>query len=290
MFKTMPPPPLKTALVVALDHSVSYNENAKLDRWYEDLCSFLRLTCRVYGAVINNTALMFLDDNQYKFDAVIVTDPLIMSRRNKYPALSDKLVSYVEDGGTLIISPYCRLGFGSSVQATDVDSYMERVWGLHWKLGTADTRDFKPNHEANIKDKERWLRVLTGRNMFAAQLEGAKAEEKLFIDPYGDGSPAISAPYGQGRLCWVGDVLLQKATAWIMIVLGDLHTKGPPQHCLPVTVPGPSATAPDPSATSPGPSARHCNPLATDSSFSATTNSSVTASNPSYSYLDLHLS
>jgi hypothetical protein len=243
MSTEIPPSPIKTALIIALDHSVSYNENARLDRWYENLCNMLRRTCKVYGAVINGTALMFLDDAYYKFDAIVVTDPVIMSRRNEYPTLSDKLVSYVEAGGTLIFSPYCRLGFSSNVQATDVESYMERVWGFRWKLSTAETRDFKLNDQAVIKNKEYWLEVLTGRNMFAVQLDGAKIEEKLYVDPHGEGSPAIFAPFGRGHVCWIGDVLLHKATVWIIIVLGDLRVEGPLQDCQPVTPPSRSATS-----------------------------------------------
>lgn len=225
----MQSPPLKTVLIIALDHSFSYSDNSRLDCWYEKLCTLLRQTCRVYGAVINSTALIFLDDDQYKFDAVVLTDPVIMSRRNLYPELTDKLVSYVQDGGTLIFAPYCRLGFGSNVQATDVDSYMERVWGLPWKLGTADTREFKLNDEANIRNGEYWLSMLLGRNIFAVQLDGAEAENKLYIDPDGAGSPAIFASYERGYLCWLGDVLLQKATVWMMIILGNLRPEEQPE-------------------------------------------------------------
>lgn len=123
-----------SVLFILLDKSEPEDIEMVQER-YGPLVTHFSRNCSVFDVRTMYDALTALRENTWK--AVIVLEPIVVGL--KFKPLSDMLVSFVKDGGTLIFEGR----FGRLLRPSDLNKYFRDVWNLSWTYGGALSEEWE---------------------------------------------------------------------------------------------------------------------------------------------------
>ncbi|KAI8966521.1 hypothetical protein F5Y11DRAFT_364184 [Daldinia sp. FL1419] len=153
--------------------------------------------------------------------AIWIVDPDIVTPEHKN--LSNKVVDYVRNGGTVILGGFFSMG----VVPPDFDKWMKDVWGLPWRFGQYVTttvvfqssavgpRDFwRDELAAAYSQKGVFLKNVSPADSWYASPPGSTSESRVFgPSPVGAQTSIAFGRVGRGWLGWTGDIHNQEETA-----------------------------------------------------------------------------
>ncbi|KAF8186347.1 hypothetical protein BJ912DRAFT_971462 [Pholiota molesta] len=182
------------------------------------------------GTAWATQALEYLDSPS--LTAVLITDVGITKK--KYARVLQKLVDYTKDGGCVAIG--CQ--FSSFISPPDYNKFIKTSWGLDWKFGSYFRQRFPLNPLNEIVQNNPSLHG--SYSMKAVHMSNIEPEMAIYwetsqsnvADASKREAPAVCAPVGQGRLCFLGDVNSEdQSTNTMLAMLGVLDppkTQGRP--------------------------------------------------------------
>jgi hypothetical protein len=173
------------------------------------------------GTAWATQALEYLDSPS--LTAVLITDVGITKK--KYARVLQKLVDYTKDGGCVAIG--CQ--FSSFISPPDYNKFIKTSWGLDWKFGSYFRQRFPLNPLNEIVQNNPSLHG--SYSMKAVHMSNIEPEMAIYwetsqsnvADTSKREAPAVCAPVGQGRLCFLGDVNSEdQSTNTMLAMLGVL--------------------------------------------------------------------
>jgi hypothetical protein len=159
--------------------------------------------------------------------AIFVTDPGITTAKNN--AVSDKVVEFARNGGTVVLGG----SFSSFIRPSDLHTYFTRKWGLPWKAGSYHRTTVALNRLAeglprgnlpsSYSQKAVFLANVDSKAAWYLPTEDSVLESNVFFpEPVANTSetPIVCMKVGKGWLGYIGDVNGEDETD--AVVLGML--------------------------------------------------------------------
>ncbi|KAI2620372.1 hypothetical protein GGS26DRAFT_571192 [Hypomontagnella submonticulosa] len=153
--------------------------------------------------------------------AIWIVDPDIAKPKHK--DLSNRVVNYVRNGGTVILGGFFALG----IRLPDFDKWMKDAWDLPWRLGQYETTTvvfqssavgphpfWRDNLAAAYSQKGVFLKNVAPSDSWYASPPGAKSESFVFGPVPIEAETSIAfGKVGKGWLGWTGDIHNRDETA-----------------------------------------------------------------------------
>ena len=177
---------------------------------------------------INFKRTKSLSLSQSRPAVILATNGYITKQR--YKALHNELISFVNDGGTLI----CCCNFSNFCRPADLDAFFA-AFGVRWKNGDYHRSTFVLNEA--FKDRfgaDRFKKLPPSYSMKALHVDGAsssamiyapnsasRTQSMVFMPSSVDlaQAPAVLEKCGQGELGYVGDVNPEEGTQALLLVM-----------------------------------------------------------------------
>ncbi|KAM5432971.1 hypothetical protein McanMca71_006533 [Microsporum canis] len=190
---------------------LSLETEAFFEDMYKDLLNGLLSKAKVQRAKKADATLRYLSENTP--DAIFATDPALL--KPKYSAVLDKVISYVRDGGTIVLGGH----FSSFAKPDHLKRFFEFSWGLPWQSGYYHRTTVHVNVNcqgletrglpASYSQKALFLKNVPPEGRLYLPNRDSMTESRVFgPERISDLSQAavVFAPYGRGRIGYVGDV------------------------------------------------------------------------------------
>lgn len=150
--------------------------------------------------------------------AILVTDPGLLSRKsNNNNAVLEKVLSYIRNGGLVILSFF----FASSTTFPVADRFFNDTCGLPWTIGDYTTADVSYNPYAAVPEDTVVTSFPGPFYMKALHVSGAREEEKIVVPtrawrPHRDQAVVVGCEMGSGYMVFIGDVNMGPESAKII--------------------------------------------------------------------------
>lgn len=192
---------------------VSLDRQPFFDNMYSEVLAKLRSKVTMTEVTHIASALHHLSQAEKLYNAVVVTDPSVMEP--DMLAVQEKLVDYVQDGGTVILG----FLFASFAQWPDLTRFFKKTWNLDWESGDYGRETFFLNPRANHTFMSRRQPDLPHQySMKALHLKNTKPAERIYISNSNSAqSPAVFARHGHGFLGWIGDVNTEEGHSELLL-------------------------------------------------------------------------
>jgi hypothetical protein len=143
------------------------------DESYASLINMLNASAQVKRAKAAGAALRYLEANNPR--AILVTDEGLTERKNR--AVLDKVVSYIRDGGLVIVGlHFCNF--------TDMDTFgkfFNEAFSLPWEAGDYHRTDFEFNPSCSLPTGATVGSLPLPYSMKVLHVKNARSNEKIFI-------------------------------------------------------------------------------------------------------------
>lgn len=124
-----------SVLFIILDKTADEDAEMLLEQ-YGPLLTHIAKTCRIHDVRTYHDAMEAMSwDGVWR--AIIIMEPTVVGTR--FQVLSDKIVSYAKNGGTVIFEGR----FGRLLRPKDLDGYFRDVWNLSWRYGAQNTEEWE---------------------------------------------------------------------------------------------------------------------------------------------------
>lgn len=196
------------------------------DESYTSLIDSLCKSAQLKRAKTASGTIRYLDANHPTH--ILVTDEGLTEA--KHQAVLDKVVSYVRNGGVVIVG----LHFPSFVNFDACNDLFTKAFGLPWKSGDYHRTDFQLNPSCSLPPGVASNSFPPPYSMKTLHVKGAQPHEKIFV-PIGDAmtqshvfSPekvsqeqaaVVGAKVGDGYVAYVGDVNGEKGSDRVILAL-----------------------------------------------------------------------
>jgi hypothetical protein len=171
-------------------------------------------------------ALRYLEQNTP--NGIVVTDAGVVARSpaevRECREISDRLVTYVHNGGTVIFS----FVFSSHVSPAQMNKFWQETWNLPWKFGDYHRTTFHLNRDALKLDDGVVEKLQAAYSQKAVHLKGVAREHawylpgtdsttQTFVFPTApiqnmEQTPMAFAKVGEGFVGYTGDVNQEEGT------------------------------------------------------------------------------
>ena len=200
-----------------------------LDESNSSLIDNLYKSAQLKRAKTASGAIQYLEANNPR--SILVTDEGLTTTENR--AVLDKVVSYVRNGGLVIVG----LHFPSFTNMDAFDKFFDETFSLTWQHGDYHRSDFQLNPSCSLPTGVASNSLPAPYSMKVLHVKNARPYEKIFIPvadaitqshvfppEYVDQAQAavVGAKVGNGYLAYVGDVNSEEGSDNIILSLCGL--------------------------------------------------------------------